>query len=89
MYFKDHFCSTLLSLSEDSVANVRLKVITLVPTIKSCLGLPADKALLATLETSMRNLTNNEKDRDVRAALIQATRQMESIQVRVDSQPVS
>ncbi|XP_031778902.1 serine/threonine-protein phosphatase 4 regulatory subunit 4 isoform X2 [Nasonia vitripennis] len=87
MYFKDHFCSTLLSLSEDSVANVRLKVITLVPTIKSCLRLPADKRLLSTLETNIRSLMNNEKDRDVTAALIEANRQMESIEVRVDSQP--
>lgn len=74
---------------EDSVANVRLKVITLVPTIKSCLRLPADKKLLSTLETNFRNLMSNEKDRDVTAALIDAARQMESIEVRVDSQPVS
>ena len=89
VYFKEHFCSTLLCLMEDPVANVRLKVITLVPTIKSCLRLPADKKLLSTLETNIRNLMSNEKDRDVKAAVIEAARHMESIEVRVDSQPVS
>ncbi|XP_058804971.1 uncharacterized protein LOC131672055 [Phymastichus coffea] len=87
MYFKEHFCSTLLSLMEDPVANVRLKVVTLVPTIKACLRLPADKKLLSTLETNVRNLMSNEKDRDVSAALTEAACQMDSIEVRVDSQP--
>ncbi|KAJ8681033.1 hypothetical protein QAD02_016820 [Eretmocerus hayati] len=87
MYFKEHFCASLLNMMEDPVANVRLKVITLLPTIKSCLRLPADKELLSTMELHLRNLKSTEKDRDVLAALVDAVRQMESIEVRVDSQP--
>ncbi|XP_011493807.1 PREDICTED: serine/threonine-protein phosphatase 4 regulatory subunit 4-like [Ceratosolen solmsi marchali] len=87
MYFKEHFCSTLLSLMDDPVANVRLKIVALVPIIKSCLRLPADKKLLSSLETNIRNLVSNEKDRDVSAALTDVTDQMESIEVRIDSQP--
>lgn len=75
-------------MMDDPVANVRLKVITLTPTIKSCLRLPTDKKLLSVLETNVRNLKNNEKDKDVMAALCVAVSMMDSIEVRVESQTV-
>lgn len=89
VYFKEHFCSALLAMSEDRVANVRLKIITLFPTIKSSLSLPADKKILTTLESNIRTLLNNENDRDVKAALAEAMLQMEKIQVKEDNLPVS
>lgn len=88
MYFKEHFCSILLNMTEDPIANVRMKVVTLLVKVKSCLRLPADKKLLSTLETNVRNLMNHEKDRDVNAALTEAARQLDSIEVRIDGQPV-
>ncbi|XP_014210936.1 serine/threonine-protein phosphatase 4 regulatory subunit 4-like [Copidosoma floridanum] len=87
VYFKEYFCPTLLDIMDDPVANVRLKALTLAPTIKSCLRLPADKKLLSTLEMNVRNLKSSEKDRDVLAALNAASLLMDSVDVRVDGQP--
>lgn len=89
VYFKEHFCLTLLNMIEDPVANIRLKVLALTPVIKSSLRLPADKKLLTTLETNIRNLMSNEKDKDVTNALYTAVHNLESIEVKVDGQPVS
>lgn len=88
-YFKEHFCFSLLSLMEDPVPNVRLKVVTLLPSIKSVLKLPADKKLLAALETNLRNLVNNEKDVDVSYVVKNSSRDMEKIDVPTDPQAVS
>lgn len=76
-------------MTEDPVANIRLKVLELTPKIKSCLRLPADKKLLSTLETNIRSLMGSEKDKDVTHGLYKAVRILESIEVKVDSQPVS
>ncbi|XP_012275461.1 serine/threonine-protein phosphatase 4 regulatory subunit 4 isoform X4 [Orussus abietinus] len=86
IYFREYFYTTLLSLTEDPVANVRLKVATLLPTLKSILQLPTDKKLLATLEASVRNLMNNEKDRDVIAALTSAIHKMDGIDIKYERQ---
>ncbi|XP_043787886.1 serine/threonine-protein phosphatase 4 regulatory subunit 4-like isoform X3 [Apis laboriosa] len=64
-YFKEHFYTTLLSLAEDNIANIRMKVVNLMPQLKSLLRIPADKKLLTILETTVTHLINSEKDRDV------------------------
>lgn len=88
MYFKEYFYTTVLSLTEDPIANVRLKVVTLLPTLKSFIRLPSDKKLLSSLEASVRNLMNNEKDRDVISALTHAIHKLDGIDVRHEGQPV-
>lgn len=88
MYFKEYFYATVLSLTEDPIANIRLKVVTILPTLKSYLRLPSDKKLLANFESNLRNLMNNEKDRDVIFALTNVIRKLDEIDVRHEGQPV-
>uniref|UniRef100_A0ABD2VXY8 Serine/threonine-protein phosphatase 4 regulatory subunit 4 n=1 Tax=Trichogramma kaykai TaxID=54128 RepID=A0ABD2VXY8_9HYME len=85
-YFKEHFCADLLSLADDPVPNVRMKLVTLLPQIKAMLRLPQDKKLLAGLEGVVAKLLNTEKCRDVNCALMEAMRHMEQIQLRADNQ---
>ncbi|XP_014233336.1 serine/threonine-protein phosphatase 4 regulatory subunit 4-like isoform X2 [Trichogramma pretiosum] len=85
-YFKEHFCADLLSLADDPVPNVRMKLVTLLPQIKAMLRLPQDKKLLAGLEAVVAKLLNAEKCRDVNCALMEAMRHMEQIQLRADNQ---
>ena len=68
-YFKQHFFSELLSLSEDSVANIRLKVVSMLPVLKALLSLPVDLPHLQHLEETVKGLMVVESDRDVLAAL--------------------
>ncbi|XP_057326161.1 serine/threonine-protein phosphatase 4 regulatory subunit 4-like isoform X1 [Microplitis mediator] len=89
MYFKEHFYTVVLSLSDDPIANIRLKLVSLLPTLKSYLRLPSDKKLLSSFESSVRNLMNNEKDRDVISALTSVIRQLDEIDVRHEGQSSS
>ena len=88
VYFKQHFYTTVLNLTEDPIANVRLKVVTLLPSLKSFIRLPSDKKLLSTLEAKVRNLMNNEKDRDVIQALTNTIHKLDTIDVKHEGQPV-
>ncbi|XP_044595510.1 serine/threonine-protein phosphatase 4 regulatory subunit 4-like isoform X5 [Cotesia glomerata] len=89
MYFKEHFYMVVLSLSEDPIANIRLKLVSLLPTLKSYIRLPSDKKLLSSFESSVRNLMNNEKDRDVISALTTVIRKLDEIDVRHEGQSSS
>ena len=55
-YFKQYFFSELLCLSQDSVANIRLKVVSLLPQLKSLLTLPSDRSYLQHLEETIKEL---------------------------------
>ncbi|UYV63380.1 PPP4R4 [Cordylochernes scorpioides] len=68
-FFRTHFFSPLLSLAGDGVANIRLRLCSLLAPLKACMQLPADSQLLAALEACVRRLMAAERDRDVMAAL--------------------
>ncbi|XP_011306054.1 serine/threonine-protein phosphatase 4 regulatory subunit 4 isoform X2 [Fopius arisanus] len=89
VYFKEHFFSGLLEMTEDPIANIRLKVVTLLPGLKGLLKLPSDKKLLSRFEASVRGLMNNEKDRDVIVALTAIIRKLDEIDVRHEGQPAT
>ena len=89
VYFKEHFFSTLLSMINDTVANIRLKVVTMLPTLKQIFKLPMDKKLLAALETNVRNLLSNEKDKDVIWALKLSIQNMDKIELKHEGEVVS
>ncbi|XP_043276579.1 serine/threonine-protein phosphatase 4 regulatory subunit 4-like isoform X2 [Venturia canescens] len=89
MYFKEYFYSAVLALTEDPIANVRLKVVTLLPSLKSFIRLPSDKELLSSLEANVRKLMNNETDRDVVYALTNVIHKLDAIVVRHEGQPTS
>lgn len=89
VYFKEHFFNVLLSLAEDHVANIRLKVVSLLPQLKSQLWIPTDAKLLSALETTIGHLMNSEKDRDVIAVLTTVVRKLNEIELKYDGQTVS
>ncbi|XP_076161069.1 serine/threonine-protein phosphatase 4 regulatory subunit 4 isoform X4 [Ptiloglossa arizonensis] len=86
VYFKEHFFNVLLSLAEDHVANIRLKVVSLLPQLKSQLWIPTDAKLLSALETTIGHLMNSEKDRDVIAVLTTVVRKLNEIELKYDGQ---
>ena len=78
-YFKNHFFSELLCLSQDSVPNVRLKVVSLLAKLKSLLSLPSDRSFLLHLEEVVKELLVTEQDRDVRTTVQAATQALAEV----------
>lgn len=89
VYFKEHFFITLLNLAEDPVANIRMKVVSLLPQLKNLLCIPTDKKLLAALESTIGHLLNSERDRDVCAVLTNVMQRLDQIELKYDGQSVS
>ncbi|XP_068968871.1 serine/threonine-protein phosphatase 4 regulatory subunit 4-like isoform X2 [Bombus flavifrons] len=88
-YFKEHFFTALLNLAEDPVANIRMKVISLLPQLKSMLRMPADKKLLTLLESTITHLINSEKDRDVLAELSSVIKKLDDISLKYEGRTTS
>ncbi|XP_050464372.1 serine/threonine-protein phosphatase 4 regulatory subunit 4-like isoform X4 [Cataglyphis hispanica] len=89
VYFKEHFFNVLLNLAEDPIANIRMKVVSLLPQLKSQLWIPTDKKLLTSLESIVRHLVNNEKDRDVLLILKSVTQKLDEIDVKYEGQTLT
>ncbi|XP_011689633.1 PREDICTED: serine/threonine-protein phosphatase 4 regulatory subunit 4-like isoform X2 [Wasmannia auropunctata] len=89
VYFKEHFFNVLLNLAEDSIANIRLKVVSLLPQLKNQLWMPTDKKLLTSLESVVRHLVNNEKDRDVLFILKSVTQKLDEMEVKYEGQSLT
>lgn len=89
IYFKQHFFKVLLNLAKDPVANIRMKVVSLLPQLKSQLWVPTDKELLTILESTVGHLLKSEKDRDVIAVLMTVVQRLDAVELRYDGQPVS
>lgn len=89
VYFKEHFFNVLLNLAEDPVANIRMKVVSLLPQLKNQLWIPTDKKLLTSLESIVRHLVNNEKDKDVLFILKNVTQKLDEMDVKYEGQSVS
>ncbi|XP_011881826.1 PREDICTED: serine/threonine-protein phosphatase 4 regulatory subunit 4-like isoform X4 [Vollenhovia emeryi] len=88
-YFKEHFFNVLLNLAEDPVANIRMKVVSLLPQLKNQLWMPTDKKLLTSLESVVRHLVNNEKDRDVLFILKSVTQKLDDMDVKYEGQSLT
>ncbi|XP_042238801.1 uncharacterized protein LOC121877234 isoform X1 [Homarus americanus] len=80
-FFKSYFFRPLLSLHSDRVANIRLKLVVLLPQMKATISLPEDKARLQELETVVGSLLMSESDRDVSAAISTTITQLDKIEV--------
>ncbi|XP_044009935.1 serine/threonine-protein phosphatase 4 regulatory subunit 4-like isoform X5 [Aphidius gifuensis] len=85
-YIKQHFFTIIMNLTEDPIANVRLKAVTLLPMLKLCIRLPTDKKLLLSFEACVRNIMNNETDRDVKFTLTKIIRKIDEIETIHESQ---
>ena len=86
-YFKQQFFNDLISLSADIVANVRLKLCTIMPRLKSLLSLPSDKSLLQRLEATVKDLLLRETDADVLFALQNSIQDLDGTETGVDGVP--
>ena len=86
-YFKHHFFGDLIGLSSDIVANVRLKLCTMMPRLKSLLSLPSDKVLLQRLEATVKDLLLRETDADVLFALQTSIQDLDGTETGVDGVP--
>ena len=64
--------------------NIRLKVVSMLPQLKSLLSLPADRQLLLHLETVVKELLVQETDRDVNNALQAAIHALADIETADD-----
>jgi len=83
-YFKQYFFSELLCLSQDSVANIRLKLVSLLPQLKSLLTLPSDRSHLQHLEETIKELLVVETDRDVLGALQTSIHHLAEVETALD-----
>ena len=74
-FFKQHFFECALSLCDDPIATVRLRMCPLLPALKGMIRLPGERARLQQLESCVRRLLVNETDRDVVEAIEKVSRQ--------------
>ncbi|MPC19459.1 Serine/threonine-protein phosphatase 4 regulatory subunit 4 [Portunus trituberculatus] len=81
LFFKTYFFRPLLSLHNDRVPNIRLKLVMLLPQMKATLSLPEDKTRLQELETVVGSLLVSEVDRDVSAAVSTTITLLDKIEV--------
>ena len=68
-YFRDILFHEYLELSHDSVPNIRLRFVSLLPSVRKTLRLPTDNSLLQKLTDALEPLLTRDLDRDV----VQAT----------------
>nr|XP_039252034.1 serine/threonine-protein phosphatase 4 regulatory subunit 4-like [Styela clava] len=84
-YFKENLFEHVLNLFHDPVANVRLSLCSILPSLKSLLKLPRDRALHQQLESSVRHLLSSEKDRDVSSSVRFAILELDRTEVAMES----
>lgn len=68
-YFRDHFFDSTLQMTEDQVANIRLKAVNMMPDLKAALNMSENPELLKKLEDTLTRIKNSESDRDVMSAI--------------------
>ena len=86
-YFKKNFFGDFLTLANDPVPNIRLKLCSLLPRLKGLLYLPSDRSLLKQLEETVKVLLIREKDRDVIFGVQKAIQELDKTEVGVDGVP--
>ncbi|XP_073466181.1 serine/threonine-protein phosphatase 4 regulatory subunit 4 [Aquarana catesbeiana] len=84
-FFCKYFYLSVLELTSDPIANVRMKVCYMMPKLKSSLKLPADKHLLQQLELCVRKLLCQEKDRDVLAVVKRTVLELDRMEISMDA----
>ncbi|XP_076315081.1 serine/threonine-protein phosphatase 4 regulatory subunit 4-like [Tachypleus tridentatus] len=83
-FFKQYFFRPLLGLACDPVPNIRLRLCSVFPQLKSLIMLPVDGPLLQELESCVSRLMTSEKDRDVMAAVGLAIEELDKIEVSME-----
>uniref|UniRef100_A0A3P9M715 Protein phosphatase 4, regulatory subunit 4 n=1 Tax=Oryzias latipes TaxID=8090 RepID=A0A3P9M715_ORYLA len=85
-YFSKYFLIPALELAHDPIANVRYKLCQLLPRLRLCLCLPADKLLLQKLDFCVQKLLCREKDKDVVATIrkVNLTKELSGLRMGCD-----
>lgn len=81
-FFKQHLLSLCLECCYDKVANVRMAMPQLLPSMKHCITLPEDVEFLEKLNSAMSNLLT-DSDRDVSAIARSMHADFKRVPVRV------
>ncbi|XP_045143749.1 serine/threonine-protein phosphatase 4 regulatory subunit 4 isoform X2 [Echinops telfairi] len=84
-FFCKYFFLPTIELTHDPVANVRMKLCSLLPKVKATLKIPADKHLLQQLEMCVRKLLCQEKDKDVLAIVKRTVLELDRMEMSMDA----
>ncbi|XP_029453728.1 serine/threonine-protein phosphatase 4 regulatory subunit 4 isoform X2 [Rhinatrema bivittatum] len=84
-FFCKYFFLSVLDLTNDPVANVRMKLCYLLPKLKSTLKLPTDKVLLQQLELCVRKLLCQEKDKDVLSIVKRTVLELDRMEISMEA----
>ncbi|KAG8449086.1 hypothetical protein GDO86_015948 [Hymenochirus boettgeri] len=84
-FFCKQFFLSVLELTNDPVANVRMKACYMLPKLKSTLKLPGDKQLLQQLEFCVRKLLCQEKDKDVLIVVKKTVLELDRMELSMDA----
>nr|XP_032818810.1 serine/threonine-protein phosphatase 4 regulatory subunit 4 isoform X2 [Petromyzon marinus] len=84
-FLKRAFFTHAMALACDPVANVRMRLCSLLPRLKALLRLPGDHDLQQQLEAAIRRSLSQERDADALAAVRKAVLALDRIEVAVDS----
>lgn len=84
-FFKENLFEYLLRLHTDPIANIRLRLCSILPDLKRLLKLPSDRTLSQQLDACVRKLLIGEKDRDVSYAIKLAVEEMDRTPVFMES----
>ncbi|TPX36529.1 hypothetical protein SmJEL517_g01370 [Synchytrium microbalum] len=68
-FFKEHFFVNFLEMCHDPVANIRLRMVALLPVVRKRLKLPQESAALQRLNEAVGDLLTHDGDRDVERAM--------------------
>jgi hypothetical protein len=68
-FFRQNFFYGFLGLSRDTVPNIRLRYISLLPLVRHCIRIPADNSLLTKLIDATEPLATRDLDGDVITAM--------------------
>ncbi|TPX35394.1 hypothetical protein SeMB42_g07189 [Synchytrium endobioticum] len=67
--FHEHFFQNFLDMSHDPVANIRLRMVALLPIVRRGLKLPQESTALQRLNEAVGDLLTHDGDRDVERAM--------------------
>ncbi|GFS85036.1 hypothetical protein TNCV_1306381 [Trichonephila clavipes] len=72
-------------IESDPVPNIRLRLCAVLPRLKGLIKLPKDSHLLQQLESCIKALISDEKDRDVSYAVSRAIEELDKIEVATET----
>lgn len=71
-----------MPFTDDKVVNIRLRLCSILPQVKSVIKLPPDRQLIQELESRIRQLMVNEVDKDVSDAVQTVRRHLLSFRLK-------